>query len=102
AMAEEARVRADPELRAGRFVESWQAMQRDRTARERSGDKEGAERLRGRMETLAGGLHRDAQLESALVRRAPGLGLKVVEKDRSIGRELERSLERGRDRGMSL
>ncbi|PZU56368.1 MAG: conjugal transfer relaxase TraA, partial [Sphingobium sp.] len=103
AMAEEAKVRADPDLRADRFVESWQAMQRDRTAKERSGDKEGAERLRGRMETLAGGLHRDPQLESALAKRAPELALKM-ERGRTIGQELTQSVSIGRERnrGMSL
>ncbi|MFD1788561.1 Ti-type conjugative transfer relaxase TraA [Sphingomonas floccifaciens] len=102
AMAEEARVRTDPELRAGRFVESWRAMQRDRAGMERAGDKAGAERLRGRMEKLAGGLHRDPQLESALARRAPELELKM-ERGRSIGQELAQQIGgRDRDRGMSL
>ena len=102
AMAEEAKVRADPELRAGRFVESWQAMQRDWTSMEQAGDREGANRLRGRMETLAGGLYRDPQLESALRRRAPELALKM-ERGRSIGQELAQSVSSGRDRdhGMS-
>ncbi|PND65888.1 hypothetical protein, partial [Escherichia coli] len=47
AMAEEQRVRLDPEARAGRFVDAWKEMQRDRAALERSGDRAGAERLRG-------------------------------------------------------
>ena len=103
AMAEEAKVRADPELRAGRFVESWQAMQRTRAGMERAGDRDGAERLRGRMERLAGGLHRDPQLESALAKRAPELELNM-ERGRSIGQELAQSVSMGRerDRGMSL
>jgi hypothetical protein len=102
-MAEEAKVRADPELRAGRFVESWQAMQRAHSGMERAGDRDGAARLRGRMEKLAGGLHRDPQLESALARRAPELELKM-ERGRSIGQELAQSIGGGRDRdrGMSL
>ena len=103
AMAEEVKVRADPELRAGRFVESWQAMRRAHAGLERAGDRDGAERLRGRMETLAGRLHRDPQLESALAKRAPELELKM-ERGRSIGQELAQSVSSGRerDRGMSL
>ena len=103
AMAEEARVRVDPDARADRFVESWQAMQRSRADMVRTGDKAGAERLRGRMEKLAGGLHRDPQLESALAKRAPELELKM-ERGRSIGNELAQSVAIGRerDRGMSL
>ena len=102
AMAEEQRVRLDPEARAGRFVEAWKAMQRDRAALERAGDRAGAERLRGNMARVAGAVGRDPQLESALRRRAPELALKL-EKDRAVGDALARSLgpDRQRDRGMS-
>ena len=103
AMAEEQRVRLDPELRADRFVEGWQKMQQARAGMERKGNHDGVEKLGKRMESIAGGLHRDPQLESVLRRRAPELELKL-ERDRSIGQELTRSLEMGRDRdrGMSL
>ncbi len=102
AMAEEQRVRLDPDARADRFVEDWQKMQQARTGMERAGDSAGAERLRERMEKAAGGLHRDPQLESALRRRAPELALQR-ESERSIGDALASSLDRGRDRdrGMS-
>ncbi len=78
-------------------------MQRAHAGLERAGDTQGAAKLRRRMETLAGGLHRDPQLESALRRRAPELALKM-ERSRSIGQELAQSIggARGRDRGMSL
>ena len=102
AMAEEQRVRLDPDARADRFVEGWQAMQRQRAGLERSGDTAGAERLQARMEKAAGGLARDPQLESALRRRAPELKLDM-QRERSIGDALARSIEPGRerDRGMS-
>jgi len=102
AMAEEQRVRLDPDARADRFVEGWQKMQHARVGMERAGDGAGAERLRERMEKAAGGLHRDPQLESALRTRAPELALKT-ERERSIGDALSSSLDRGRDRdrGMS-
>ena len=102
AMAEEQRVRLDPDARADRFVEGWQAMQRQRAGLERSGDTAGAERLQARMEKAAGGLARDPQLESALRRRAPELEIRI-ERERSIGDALARSIDAGRerDRGMS-
>ena len=102
AMAEEQRVRLDPEARAGRFVEAWKAMQRDRAALERAGDRPGAERMRGNMAKVAGAIGRDPQLESALRRRAPELELKL-ENDRAIGDALAKSLgpDRERDRGLS-
>ncbi len=101
AMAEEQRVRLDPEARAGRFVEAWKAMQRDRAALERAGDRAGAERMRGNMAKVVGAIERDPQLESALRRRAPELALKL-EKDRAIGDALAKSLgpDRQRDRGL--
>lgn len=102
AMAEEQRVRLDPDARAGRFVEAWKMMQRDRAALECAGDRAGAERMRGNMAKVAGAIGRDPQLESALRRRAPELELKL-EKDRAIGDALAKSIgpSRERDRGLS-
>ncbi|MCP3736259.1 Ti-type conjugative transfer relaxase TraA [Sphingomonas sp. RP10(2022)] len=102
AMAEEQRIRLDPDARADRFVTGWQAMQRQRAGLERAGDHEGAEKTRGRMAQAAGGLARDPQLESALRRRAPELEIRI-ERERSIGDALARSVGPAidRDRGMS-
>ena len=100
AMAHEGQVRTNPELRADRFVERWQGLARERAELARSGDRDGAQRTSKRMESLAGTLHRDPQLESVLRRRAPELGLEM-RRDRPISQELTRSLEIGRDRGLS-
>ena len=102
AMEVERQVRIDPEKRAGRFVEQWQDMKAARASMERAGDRAGAEKLGKRMESIAGGLHRDPQLESALKRHAPELALNM-ERGRSIGQELAQSVGQGRDRdrGMS-
>ena len=102
AMEAERQVRIDPEKRAGRFVEQWQGMKEARASMERAGDHAGAEKLGKRMEGIAGGLHRDPQLESVLRARAPELALSI-ERDRSIGQELAQSVSigRDRDRGMS-
>ena len=69
---------------------------------ERAGDHAGAEKIGKRMESIAGGLHRDPQLESILKRRAPELALSM-ERGRSIGQELAQWVGQGRnrDRGMS-
>jgi hypothetical protein len=102
AMEAERQVRIDPEKRAGRFVEQWQGMMEERASMERAGDHAGAEKLGKRMESMAGGLHRDPQLESVLRVRAPELALSM-ERGRSIGQELAQSIASGRDRdrGMS-
>ena len=97
AMAHEAQVRRDPELRADRFVTSWQGMALERARRERVGDRAGADRVTKNMSAIAEGLHRDPQLESILKRRAPELALERT-LNRSIGQELVRSLDRSRDR----
>jgi hypothetical protein len=44
AMRQEARVRADPHLRADRFVERWQQLSQDRDRLYRAGDMTGARR----------------------------------------------------------
>jgi len=102
AMEAEHQVRIDPEKRAGRFVEQWRGMKEARASMERAGDRAGAEKIGKRMESIAGGLHRDPQLESVLRRRAPELALSM-ERGRSIGQELAQSVSigRDRDRGMS-
>jgi len=102
AMETERQVRIDPEKRAGRFVEQWQSMKEARASMERAGDHAGAEKIGKRMESIAGGLHRDPQLESVLQRRASELALSM-ERGRSIGQELAQSVQPSRDRdyGMS-
>jgi len=102
AMETERQVRTDPEKRAGRFVGQWQGMMEARDSMERAGDHAGAEKIGKRMESMAGRLHRDPQLESVLQRRASELALSM-ERGRSIGQELAQSVSigRDRDRGMS-
>ncbi len=100
AMAQEVRVRADPDLRADRFVERWQGLQQQRSVAEQGGDRAGTARATTALEGLAKGLERDPQVESQLRNRRPELGL---ERDigRDLARELAQTLERGRDHGMS-
>jgi Ti-type conjugative transfer relaxase TraA len=99
AMAEERRVRLDPDARADRFVESWRGLARERTG----GDQARADKATMRMGAMAEGVRRDPELAKALERRAPELELKL-ERGRSIEKSLEQSIGIGRerDRGMSL
>ena len=96
AMAEEARVRIDPGLRAGRFVEQWRALEIER------GDARKGPAA-DRMAEMANGLRDDPGLAQELARRAPELGL-GQDRGRSIEEILERSrnLERDRDRQQDL
>ena len=100
AMAYEARVRTDPGLRADRFVEDWQGLQRQRSVAEQADDRAGAARASGALEGLAKGLERDPQMEARLRDRRPELGL-TRDIGRDLSRELVLTLDRGRELGMS-
>ncbi len=89
AMAEEARVRADPALRAGRFMERWRAL-------EAEGGPGSARVTAGRAEMIDG-LRHDPPLRAELERSAPELGL---DRDRQRQIEVQRARDREQDRGM--
>lgn len=97
----EAEIRADPRLRADRFVERWQGLERQRTALYRAGDMTGADQVRDRMGAMAKSLERDPQVESLLRARKAELGL-VVEMGRDLARSLAEHLGLGRGRGLDI
>ena len=107
AMAQEARVRADPHLRADRFVERWQQLSQDRDRLYRSGDMTGRDRTGKEMAGMAKSLERDPQVESILRNRTRELGFEIgMGQGRDmgggeLGRQLTQALGIGRDRGMS-
>ncbi len=108
AIGEEGRVRADPGLRADRFVADWQKLTQARERLDGAGDRSGSEKARQAMLGMAKGLERDPQVESLLRGRTRELGLdarmdKLPNIERRLGRELEMDLGlgRGRDLGMS-
>jgi len=97
----EAEVRADPRLRADRFVERWQCLERQRADLHRAGDTTGVRQVKDRLGAMAQSLQRDPQVESLLRPRAPELGLSA-EMGRSIGQSLSAYLGLGRGRGLGL
>jgi Ti-type conjugative transfer relaxase TraA len=97
----EAEVRADPRLRADRFVERWQGLERQRSALHRAGDMTGAGQVKDRMGAMAKNLERDPQVDSLLRARRPELGL-PAEMGRSVGQSLSDYLGIGRGRGLGL
>ncbi|WP_257558870.1 MULTISPECIES: Ti-type conjugative transfer relaxase TraA [Sphingobium] len=107
AMAQEARVRADPNLRADRFVERWQGLKQERDRLYRAGDMAGRERTGKEMAGMAKSLERDPQVESVLRNRTRELGLEIgMGRGRGVdsgdlGRELARDLGIGIGRGIS-
>ncbi|MBB6193559.1 Ti-type conjugative transfer relaxase TraA [Sphingobium wenxiniae] len=107
AMAQEAKVRADPNLRADRFVERWQQLSQDRDRLYRAGDMTGREKAGEKMAGMAKSLERDPQVESILRGRSRELGLEIgLSRGRDmgggeLGRQLTHELGIGRDRGLS-
>jgi hypothetical protein len=108
AMAQEARVRADPHLRADRFVERWQQLSQDRDRLYRAGDMTAREKAGKDMAGMAKSLERDPQVESILRGRTRELGLEIgMNRSRDmmgrgeLGRQLTQDLGIGRDRGLS-
>ncbi|MET3471766.1 Ti-type conjugative transfer relaxase TraA [Novosphingobium sp. 1529] len=118
AMKLEAKIRANPELRADRFVESWQQLQAQRGRLTGSSNREAQQQVEGQMRAMAKGLEKDPALGSALSKRgnqligkqwsrewSPGVSghdISEAARTRSIAQQLTHSLDRGRDRGMGL
>ncbi len=97
----EAEVRTDPRLRADRFVERWQSLERQRSALHFEGDVTGARQIKDRMGAMAKSLERDPQMESLLRTRRVELGL-PAELGRGVGEGLSQYLGLGRGRGLGL
>lgn len=107
AIGHEAKVRADPTLRADRFVERWQSLSAQRDQLYRAGDMTGREKAGKEMAGMAKSLERDPQVESILRGRTRELGLEIgLSRGRDMGggdlsRQLTQELGIDRDRGMS-
>ena len=95
-MAEEARVRADPQLRAGRFMERWRTLEAER------GDARTGPAAQ-RMAIMVDDLVHDPSLRMELERSAPELGLRPQPSpDQVLERMMRMERERDRDRGYDL
>jgi hypothetical protein len=101
AMRLEAEIRTDPNLRADRFVERWQGLERQRARLERGGEWQSERTIRDHMGAMAKSLERDPQVESILRNRSRELGI-GMDMGRGIGRDLLDSLGLGRRRGLGI
>jgi hypothetical protein len=101
AMALEAEVRANPALRADRFVETWQRFDRIRDRAIRSDDRPRIKAVTANMSAMAKSLERDPQVDSLLRQRKIELGLRTVH-DGGIAHQLHEHLGRGLKRGLGI
>jgi len=95
AMAREAQVRADPQLRAERFVADWKALGARHAQLDGFENRPARQAVERRMQAMAKGLGRDVELMAALGERRQQLGLGVA-RGQDIGRELTRTIDRSR------
>ncbi|WP_095200246.1 Ti-type conjugative transfer relaxase TraA [Mesorhizobium carmichaelinearum] len=91
----------DPSLRADRFVERWQQLDRTSQHQYRVGDMSGYKSTRLAMGDMAKSLERDPQLESLLANRKRDLGIHT-DSGRSLATELAFSHGIGRGRGIGI
>jgi phage regulator Rha-like protein len=91
---------ADPEVRTERFIQRWQELQSERQERWHNDEERG--KVEGQMRSMAKGLERDPQVETALRNRAPELGISHAGKDHNIAREMEQQIGQGRSQSRGL
>ncbi len=118
----ETELRTNPEMRADRFVQTWQQLRarRDKLGGWQNEDARGA--IENRMRTMAKGLEKDPALGAALSRRGSqllgrewspqwspgsrdgGIGAAIGDqaRTRSVIQQLTFSIERGRNLGIGL
>jgi hypothetical protein len=101
AMQLEAEIRTNPQMRADRFVETWQKLYHERQHAYQHGTYEQHERITNRMGNMTDDIGRDAQLESLLRNRAKALGIEMT-MGRDISQDLANSIGFGRGRGLGL
>jgi Ti-type conjugative transfer relaxase TraA len=99
----ETELRTDPQIRADRFVENWQRLDRASQRQYQAGDISGYRATRSAMGDMAKSLERDPQIESILEGRKRDLGISF-ESGRRLGLELAftHGIDLGRGRGIGL
>jgi Ti-type conjugative transfer relaxase TraA len=101
AMQLEAEIRADPVLRADRFVERWNKLSARANRAYVAGDIDSRKSARNEMAGMAKSLERDPQMESILAARKVELGI-TIDTGRRLGAELafSQGIDFGRGRGL--
>ena len=105
ALQMEAEVRANPIMRADRFVDEWTGLNAQRLAAKHTGDRAMASRIGDDMYEPAHKLERDPQMELLLRNRRKDLGLGNLppfERSRSLSNDLTDSIGFGKERERGL
>ena len=99
AMLFEGELRADPGLRADRFIERWTKLKDQSQRAHEAGDMQGRQAIRSEMASMAKSLEKDPQLDSLLANRKLELGI-TFDTGRSLGAEI--AINHGIDLGRGL
>ena len=101
AMQLEAEIRNNPLMRADRFIENWQKLERQRRQLMGKGDHSQAKAVAEHMSGVAKGLERDPQVDSLLRNRKIELGLNARGSG-GISQQLMESIGLRRDRSLGI
>ena len=101
-MSQERQALADPSVRAQRFVDRWKSLSARQQSLQGWQHDEARAPVEKAMRDTAKEIARDPQAESLLRNRRQELGLGKAGGQDSISRELERSIQRDRDRDRGL
>jgi Ti-type conjugative transfer relaxase TraA len=101
AMQLEAEIRANPAMRADRFVENWQRLHRQRDQAFQTGNYRRADAVSASMGAMAKSLERDPQVDSLLRNRKIELGLRASGSG-GIAHQLHEALGLGCGRGLGI
>jgi Ti-type conjugative transfer relaxase TraA len=102
AMDRERALQADPNIRAERFIERWNALRSERQQLRGWQQDEARDKIESQMRGMSQSLERDPQLESVLRNRAQEMGISHIRQEQTIAREMERQLTQGRSQSLGM
>jgi hypothetical protein len=101
-MDRERALQADPNIRAERFIERWNALRSERQQLRGWQQDEARDKVESQMRGMSQSLERDPQLESVLRNRAQEMGISHIRQEQNIAREMERQLTQSRSQSLGM
>jgi Ti-type conjugative transfer relaxase TraA len=99
-MEKERAQQADPNVRADRIIDRWQALQEERTALSGWQQDEARGKIEGEMRKMTAEIEKDPQVETIVRERAQEIGISHVRENKGITGEMEQQLARGHSQGL--
>ena len=93
---------ADPNVRADRLVERWKDLEAQHDRLHGWQDDKARGQVEEQMRQVADAIERDPQVEAILRTRTRDLGISTLREGQNLGRELQREITHGLDRGYDL